>query len=445
MSATATPILTTREGFLEALRKSNVLTEWQYQKAVAELGDRGRTPRRAAERLVNAGYISRFQSERILTGRTDGFFIGPYLVLDYIGKSETGRVYKARHTTMNRHVAIKVISSTLSQSETIRQLVRDEARVAAALAHPNIVTLLDANQAGERMYFVREYVDGPTLAEIVQKHGPLPMNLACEYIRQAAIGLQHAHERGTLHGKLALSAILVAPPAKSGDAPLVKVSGFGLGKFAGEAAETNHDFTAPELFANPPCAEPRSDLYSLGCILYTLLTGRPPFATTGLENAREQHQQAVPPPLDRLRLDLPHALIELTYALLAKYPAQRPGSAEEVAYRIAAFAENDPGMIDFSMNLPRSSSNSGSLTNLVRLAEAVQEPILPKPIDEATTSWGSIVAPETFDGTQASDATPLGMKKRNPGGVSPVALTLIIAVVAVGVLLALVYVLKRFS
>jgi serine/threonine-protein kinase len=445
MSATATAILTTREGFLEALRKSNVLSESQYRKAIEELGGRGRTPRRAAERLVNAGYLSRFQSERILTGRTDGFFIGPYLVLDYIGKSETGRVYKARHTTMNRHVAIKVVSSHLCRSEPVRQAVREEARHAAALAHPNIVTLLDANQAGERMYFVREYVEGPTLDEIVRGHGTLPVNLACEYVRQAAVGLQHAHERGIVHGKLAPRAILVAPPAKPGDAPLVKVSGFGLGKFAGDSAETNFDFTAPESFAEPPNPDPRSDLYALGCILYVLLTGRPPFATTDAGNAREQHQGSVPPALDRLRPDLPHALIELIYGLLAKQPSQRPGSAAEVAFRIAPFAEGDPGMIDFGLTLPPSSSNSGSLTNLARIAEAIQEPMLPQRADEASTSWGSIVTPETLDGVQPVDATPLGVKPRAKGAVNPIALALIVGGVILGVLLALLAVLKRFA
>jgi len=445
---TATPSTMTREGFLQALRDSNVLTDTQFVKAIQALGTRGSTPRRAGEYLVKEGFITRFQSERLLTGRIDSFFIGSYLILDYIGKSATGRVYKARHTTMNRHVAIKVISTGLTQSETIRLLVREEARTAAALAHPNIVTLLDANQAGERMYFVREYVDGPTLAQMVKENGPLPVNVACEYIRQAALGLQHAHERGTLHGKLAPTAILVAPPAKPGDAPLVKVSGFGLGTFTSNANDFDFDSTAPELFSAPPCADPRSDLYSLGCVLYTLLAGKPPFTTTGEENAREQHQHAVATNLEYLRPDLPPGLNELIGALLAKHPAQRPTSAGEVACRIAAYAEADAGMVSFATTAPISASASGSMTNLARLTEAVQEPLLPKPTDESLASWGSIVVPhDTSDGTAVNDATPIELRKRRTksGGVNPLALTMVVAGVMLAVLVALLFVMRTFA
>jgi serine/threonine-protein kinase len=448
MTATATPVTLTREGFLQALRDSNVLTDSQFVKAVTALGDRGRSPRSAADYLVKSEFLTRFQSERLLTGRTDSFFIGPYLVLDYIGKSATGRAYKARHTTMSRLVAIKVISTALTKSEEIRNGIRAEARAVANLAHPNIVTLLDANQAGDRMYFVREYVDGPTLAEIVKSTGPLPVNQACEYIRQAALGLQHAHEKNAPHGKLAPTAILVGQPTKTGnnDKPLVKVSGFGLGRFTTDSSETDFNYTAPEQFQHPSCADTRADLYSLGCVLYFLLAGRPPFSTTSGEDAAQQHWHAQPPKIEYLRPEVPAALSELVHTLLAKHPRQRPTSAEEVALRLGAIAEELGGAIDYSLNVLKSTSASGSYMSGIG-DEAAHEPLIAMPV-EVPTSWDNIVnASETSDGTAAEDATPLGVRKRkkSAGSVNPFVLTLVISGVMLGVLLALLYVMRHFA
>src|SRR5713226_6247654 len=141
------------------------------------------------QNTVERGILTAFQAELILRGKTDGFNLGQYRILDQIGRGGMGRVFKAEHMTMNRIVALKVLSNALTRTERARQLFQREVRAAAKLVHPNIVTAYDANETGDRLYLVMEFVDGPNLQELVQQLGPLPVGHACEFIRQAAHGL----------------------------------------------------------------------------------------------------------------------------------------------------------------------------------------------------------------------------------------------------------------
>src|SRR5262249_45295053 len=151
----------------------------------------------------------RFQAERLLMGRTAGFLLGQYRVLEQIGKGGMGRVYKAEHRTMKRVVALKVLASTLLETERAVELFLHEVRAVAQLVHPNIVTAFDANAVDGRFYLVLEYVDGPNLDELVRRQGPLSAGLACDYIRQVANRLQCAHLLGMLHRDIKPANILV--------------------------------------------------------------------------------------------------------------------------------------------------------------------------------------------------------------------------------------------
>ena len=422
MTATETHTSVDQDSFLASLRASDLITVKQLERALRTLPPVTDSARDLAEHLCKTDLLTRFQIDRLLSGRTDGFHIGSYSILDYLGKSATGRVYKARHRTMNRLVAIKILAPEQTATEEIRARIRAEARSAARLAHTNIVTLLDANQAGDRMYFVKEYLDGGNLEALIRRHGPLPIRRACEFVRQAALGLQHAHEKGVSHGRLSPTAIIVGRIGSKGsdDKPLVKVSGFGLGRLGADWEEPDFEYRAPEQFADPDRADTAADLYSLGCILHYLLTGRPPFPATRADEAASHHRHTSPQPLGDLRADIPTPLANFVLHLLAKHPQARPTSAGAVSQFLQCYADGDDfnGAIDFGAH-PASTGMASKIAKSLPgiFAELPHEPIIfdDDLAPERTLVFETIVpvatAPETVR-SAGIDRTPLAVPKR---------------------------------
>src|SRR5205814_60796 len=225
-----------RKTFLSNLEQCGLLDPDQLRAAAGRLPptERGRV---IARFLVQEGKLTRFQAENLLAGRTSGFVLGQYRILDEIGRGGMGRVYKAEHATMRRVVALKVLAPQLTRTERARQLFQREVRAAARLVHPHIVTAFDANQAGDRYFLVLEFIDGPNLAALVRTQGPLPVGQACEFARQAALGLQHAHAFGMVHRDIKPSNLLVQPPVGGtlAQGAAVKVTDFGLARLGEEA------------------------------------------------------------------------------------------------------------------------------------------------------------------------------------------------------------------
>ena len=477
MIATDTPTRVDRDSFLTALRAAELLSDRQFGRALDELPGSIRSARDVAEHFRRAELLTRFQTERLLAGRTDGFHIGPYLVLDYLGKSATGRVYKARHRTMNRVVAIKILAVDETATEAVRDGIRAEARSAARLAHTNLVTLLDANQVGERMYFVKEYLDGGDLAALVRAKGPLGVRRACEIVRQAALGLQHAHEKGMPHGRLSPTAILVGRASLRGgdDKPLVKVSGFGLRRLGADCEEPDFEYRAPEQFAYPEHASAAADLYSLGCILHDALAGMPPFPSASVAEAHAHHLHSPPTPLVFLRPDVPAPLADFVRHLLAKEPTARPTSAELVAQFLGIYADGDEshGAIDMTPPPPSGAASAVVRTLSGILADLPHEPILfdddlsPSPTMVIETVPIATPVPAkrpqaevaTVQTAGAFDVTPVTLPKRKSkalakparpryGEAQPakwMALGALIVGVTVGVLFAIVCMLKIYA
>jgi serine/threonine-protein kinase len=399
MPATATEpaVALSREQFLAGVRAAGVLGERQLARLDDTLTPFQKTAPEVADFLVKGDYLTRFQADRLLSGRTDGFLLGQYIVLDYRGKMDASRVYKARHRTMNRAVTIQVLKAELTATDAARDDIRGQARAAARLAHPNVVTLLDVNAAGDRMYLVQEFLDGTDFGSMVRASGPLPVARACEFVRQAAVGLHHAHEKGICHGRLTPDSILVGRPGGSGPdgPPVVKVDGLGLGRLA-DAADATSEFRAPERLDDPHRANTASDLYALGGVFHFLLTGHPPFP------AADGKLQ----PVRYLRPDVPAAVESLLTTLLAKAPEDRPKSAEEVAVTLERFAtsRDSAGVIDFAALVPTSGPVSGmaELTGLLRPDADPQNP------------WEEITAPAagTAPTVDVSDHTPIVIVRR---------------------------------
>jgi serine/threonine protein kinase len=345
-----------RQTFLENLRRSELLNARELQAAVQGLPetDRGRDVARA---LIKKGVLTRFQAQQLLAGRTRGFVIGQYRILEQIGKGGMGRVYKAMHRTMKRVVALKVLAPELVRTEKARRLFKREVRAAAQLLHPNIVTAYDANKVTGRYFLVMEYVDGPNLDQLVRQGGPLPVSLACELVRQAAAGLQHALSLGMIHRDIKPGNLMVARggPGLPSPAPQIKILDFGLARLqeaedaelAGDgtiqtSANTvlgTPDYLSPEQCRDLHATDIRSDLYSLGCTFYYLLTGQVPFpGGTSLEKL-VRHASEDAEPVESLRPSVPAAVAAIVRKLMAKDPAERYQAPDELAAALAPFCK----------------------------------------------------------------------------------------------------------
>jgi serine/threonine-protein kinase len=296
----------------------------------------------------------------LLAGRTGGFQLGQYRILEPLGRGGMGRVFKAVHQTMNRIVALKLVSSNLVKTEIGRQLFQREVRAAARLIHGNIATAYDANQDGDRHYLILEFVDGPNLEELVRDYGPLEIGQACDFLRQAAEGLQYAFEMGMVHRDIKPANLLV----KSADGPggkkpcVIKILDFGLARLheigqsdplPAESIEFRKntilgtpDFLSPEQARNLRKVDIRSDLYSLGCTFYFLLTGQVPFpGGTNMEKL-VRHGTADPIPAEQLRPPIPPGVAFIIRRLMAKDPNERYQTPGELALGLAPFAKSGP-------------------------------------------------------------------------------------------------------
>jgi serine/threonine-protein kinase len=330
MTAPALP-LADRPAFLDAVAAAGLLSPGQLEKATAALPADAATAAQVARYLVQTGVLTAFQADRVLAGRTDGFVLGQYVVLEQIGRGTTARVYKARHRAMQRPVAVKVLSPHLTRTPAARTAFDRQVRAAARLNHPNVVTTYDANEVGDRSYVVLEYVDGPSLETLVRERGPLTVPQACDFVRQAAWGLQHGHERGLVHGDVKPSDLLAARPSAAAPACVLKVADFGLARLGG--CPSAPDYAAPDRDADA-----RSDLYSLGCVFHFLLTGRPPFSDGTPAMKARRHKADAPARVDRLRPDVPPAVADVVQKLLAKDPAARFATAAELALTLEGLA-----------------------------------------------------------------------------------------------------------
>jgi hypothetical protein len=265
-----------------------------------------------------------------------------YRVLDLLGTGGMGAVYKAEHRLMERTVALKIIHQHLVERADAVERFRQEVKAAARLSHPNIVSAFDAEQAGDLHFLVMEYVEGTSLDRMVRTRGPLSVPLACHIARQVALGLQHAHERHMVHRDIKPANILLTPAGQ------VKVLDFGLARFLREneggsltAPGTvlgTPDYLAPEQAFDARKADIRADIYSLGCTLYFLLAGRPPFPEGSALQKLMAHQQRRPSPLDELRQDVPSELAQILERLMAKDPSERYQTPAEVVGALAPFA-----------------------------------------------------------------------------------------------------------
>jgi eukaryotic-like serine/threonine-protein kinase len=336
--------ISTIESFLQSLQQSNLLDADQLLVA-REMARQTDDPRGLARLLLQKGLLTRWQAGQLLIGRTS-FFLGRYRLMDLLGRGGMGSVFLAQHMMMNRTVAVKVISRELSQDPASRERFIEEARAVAALDHPNIVHAYTVDSEGDRYYMVLEYIEGQDLQRTVESRGPLDYPRAADFIRQTADGLAHAHSKGLVHRDIKPSNLLVNPQG------VVKILDLGMARLmvardGGRGTEGSGvrkesvlgsvDYMAPEQGVQGPDLDHRADIYSLGCTLYYLLTGVPPFSEGTLPERILKHQFADPPGILLKRPGAPRDLVKICEKMMAKDPADRFQSAAEVSKLLAAW------------------------------------------------------------------------------------------------------------
>ena len=225
---------------LDRLRDSGLLDAAQLKELGLLPEAANADPRPLGLEILKRAWLTRFQINIIAQGRGKDLHLGPYVVLDSLGEGAMGQVFKAQHRHMNRVVALKVIRKEKLGSPEVVQRFYQEVQAAAQLSHPNIVVAYDAGDLETTHYLAIEYVDGMDLAKLVKQSGPLNVGQACEYIRQAALGLQHAHERGLVHRDIKPSNLLLSRSTNAhGGAPAglgagtVKILDMGLARWQG--------------------------------------------------------------------------------------------------------------------------------------------------------------------------------------------------------------------
>ncbi len=305
--------------------------------------------------LVRAGKLTPFQANALARGKARGLVIGNYFVLDKLGAGGMGVVFKARHRRLGRVVALKILPPAFARDPDLLSRFRREVDVAASLSHPNIVAILDADEDRGIHFMTMEYIEGSDLDRLVVDRGALAVDLALDCVIQAARGLEAAHARGIVHRDIKPGNLMLD---RSG---LVRVLDLGLARTFGTPdplAETTPrsltqsgtcvgtvDFMAPEQGLDSRRVDHRADIYSLGCTLCYLMTGRPPFKGENLVVKLMAHQNVDAESLRLARPDIPAAIDAAFLAMMSKKPEDRPATMSQVITLLEA-CRTRPGEAD---------------------------------------------------------------------------------------------------
>jgi serine/threonine protein kinase len=344
------PAPATIEDFLELVRKSGVVDARGLEGCLDQLRTAQALPtepKELARLLIRDRLLTVFQAGQLLQGKWRGFTLGKYQILERLGAGGMGIVYLAEHRFMRRRVAIKILPVALAEQPWFLERFYREAQAVAGLDHANIVRAHDIDHEGRLHFLVMEYVDGSSLQQIVTNNGPMDFHRASHYVRQAAFGLQHAHERGLVHRDIKPANLLLDRQGT------IKVLDLGLASCLHdvqrkEAARSNgerrivgtDDYLAPEQIVNSDDVDGRADIYSLGATFYFLLTGGPPFEEVSLPHQKLiWHLTRCPKPIREHRADVPEALDALIARMMAKNPWERPQLPSAVADALAPWTQ----------------------------------------------------------------------------------------------------------
>ena len=423
----------TVEAFIELVKKSDLLEAEQLSAYVAQLRNQQALPSdpgKLAGLMVRDSLITQFQAQQLLAGKWRGFFVGKYKVLERLGSGGMGTVYLAEHKLMKRRVAVKVLPRSKAMEQSSLERFYREAKAIAALDHPNIVRAYDIDQDklpdGSDLHFlVMEYVDGVSLQDLVKSEGPLPYPRAARYIRQGALGLQHAHAVGLVHRDIKPGNLLVERTTD-----MVKILDMGLARFFNDEEDIltkkfdenvlgTADYLAPEQALDSHAVDIRADIYSLGGTFYYLLTGRSPFGEGTVAQKLIWHQTRRPKPVTDFRSDVPDELLAVLNRMMEKEPSARYQVPAEVAEALEPWcrsseSEAQPAVVGVA------ESGAGGVAGTARTGVAASSPTdLDQPSKQPTTRERKGESPRS-DGKSRVKKTsdPVPASKRNTAAAS---------------------------
>jgi len=304
--------------------------------------------RALARELIGRDWLTPYQCNQILQGHGDRLLVGANRLLERIGEGAMGEVFRAWNVRLGRVVAVKMIHNEHLPSGKAMERFRREVQAASQLDHPNIVLVRDADVADGRTFLVMDFVDGEDLARRVKTQGPLPIVQAVEFARQAALGLEHASERGVVHRDVKPSNLLITTGPDG--APLVKILDFGLARLDNESITMQRltmagnligtvDYIAPEQAMDAHAVDARADVYGLGCTLFFLLTGKPPFGGNSVVEKLTARRDEPPPSVRALRPEVPTGLNLVLQKMMAREPHERYQTPLEAARALAPFTK----------------------------------------------------------------------------------------------------------
>jgi hypothetical protein len=432
VSATAVAPVSARD-LVEALKVGRFLDAPQRAQLESECA-RFPDASSLARQLLERGWLTPLQANLLLQGRAADLLVGSYLLLDRLGQGWSSHVFRARHLQLDRLVALKVIRKELIAELGPELAARffQEMQALGRMAHPNVIHAYDAGPIGATFFLAMEYVEGIDLARVVARDGPLQVPQACDYLRQAALGLQHAFERGLVHRDLKPSNLLLQSVSRGPSESVehrVKLLDLGMARLHLTASGHSHscltndgdfmgtpDYMSPEQAEDPHRADVRADLYSLGCTLFFLLTGRPPFPSGTFLQKVNRHRDEPPPTLETLRKDVPADVVAIVRRLLAKRPEERFQTPAELAAALAGLG---------SGHRTRRRLLWGAAGALAAAAVGgialwkIAQPRTPPPRDDnanrsAPTAAGDTLVALEFDGVRQFVALPDNLVDSNP-------------------------------
>jgi serine/threonine protein kinase len=418
----------TADQFLESVRKSQLVEAAQlasFLDAKSPGPSESPSPERLAEALIGEGLLTHFQARQLLQSRWQGFLLGgKYRILELLGSGGMGNVFLCEHLRLRTPVAVKILPAEKTADSSALDRFQREARAAASLSHPNLVRAFDIDEDGGFHFIVMEYVRGHSLQRLVQERGPFGVARAVECVRQAALGLQHAHGQGLVHRDVKPGNLLLDHQG------VIKILDMGLVRFFHDAHDKlteeynggsilgTADYLAPEQALDSHRATIQADIYSLGATFYFLLAGRAPFEDGSIPQKMIWHQVRQPPPLRDRRADVPPELEAVLLRMMAKDPADRYALPVDVARAVEPWAQPLP---------PPGEDELPPLCPLVqRLLTQTSFPVapLPRPPSDSGSNTplpapslaGGLLAPPPHARFGVSDdATPAPAREKSSG------------------------------
>lgn len=412
----------TPKSFLGLLDQSGLVDREVLRASLAELSHKaaGRTLtlEDLCAHLIEAGLITAWHAGKLKSGKFKGFFLGKYKLLGLLGSGGMSTVYLAQHTIFEQRRAIKVLPRNRLASKTYLERFYREGRAAASLNHRNIVRVYDIGQEGDVHYLVMEFVEGQDIYSRVKETGPLSFVEAVDFTIQALTGLNHAHENGLVHRDVKPANLLVTPDGT------VKVLDLGLALFREEDSSLTvihnekvlgtADYLSPEQAVDSHNVDRRADIYSTGCSLYYMLTGRPPFPDGTLAQRIARHQSIAPESVGKLRPETPRELVAIIEKMMEKKPENRFPDCKSAIEALRSVLESLTDSAATSLNTqttpPKRTSDEKKVTEEVKRQE---------PGDKKAKPTGSTPAGNKPAATRQQVGTTAAAPKSKPAPASP--------------------------